>query len=117
MPSRVKAEAEMGKCTICSTEIRLTKTNTEARTHADSRHPNSTFALCFPGAFDPTAVVAAAPVAATSSSSSSSSASDAHAHVESSAATLAAPPIKKKAPKQDLSFLDASIAPPKGGKK
>jgi hypothetical protein len=101
MPSRVKVAETMGRCSICSSEIRMTKKNIEARAHYDSRHPTSTFAICFPGHFDPTiaivepekeAAVAAVPSAA--------------ADVE---AKPAAPVVPKKKPAQDLSFLDAAL--------
>lgn len=102
MPSRVKVAETMGRCSICSSEIRMTKKNIEARAHYDSRHPTSTFAICFPGHFDPTiaivepekeAAVAAAPAAA---------AADAEVKP-------AAPVVPKKKPAQDLSFLDAAL--------
>lgn len=77
----------------------MTKTNTEAKQHYESKHPTSTFAICFPGQFDPTIVVAA-----TTSS----------APIPTSSSTVApAAPAKKKAAKADLSFLDASINPKK----
>ena len=93
IPARVKPANVMGKCTKCMVEIRMTSTNTEAREHFTSRHPTSTFAECFPGHFDPTAV-AAAPVEAQSDA-------------------VQAPviqPVKKAAPKQDLSFLNEALA-------
>lgn len=40
----------MIRCTLCQTEIRATKRNVEAGAHASSRHPQSTFQVCFPGA-------------------------------------------------------------------
>ena len=101
MPSRVKAAEVMAKCTICSTEIRMTKTNTEARQHSESKHPSSTFAICFPGHFDPTAPTTATPAPAAATSSSSATAAP------------TAAPAKKKAAKADLSFLDASVNPKK----
>jgi len=78
--------------------IRMTKTNTEARQHAESKHSTFSFATCFPGQFDPTVVVAVTPSAGSNS-----------------AATAA--PIAKKAVKKvdDLSFLDAALLP--NGKK
>jgi len=82
-------------CTQCMLPIRMTKTNTEAKQHAESKHSTFPFATCFPGQFDPTVVVAAtAPSAA-----------------------VAAAPVAKKAVKKadDLSFLDAALLP--NGKK
>ena len=35
-------------CTICQTAFRLTVKNADARIHAENRHPQSTFADCFP---------------------------------------------------------------------
>ncbi len=48
LPSRVKPEEKNARCTICGIEIRMTKTNTEIKQHAESKHPKSTFAECFP---------------------------------------------------------------------
>ena len=95
MPSRVKVAETMGRCSICSTEIRMTKKNIEARAHYDSRHPTSTFAICFPGHFDPTIAVAVVEVE-----------KEAAGEV---AAKPAAPVVPKKKPAQDLSFLDAAL--------
>jgi hypothetical protein len=92
MLSRVKAAEVMANCTMCMMPIRMTKTNTEARSHTDSKHVNIPFPQCFPGQFDPTAPVAA---------------------VAKVAATAAAP--KKAKASSDLSFLDASLST--GGKK
>ncbi len=44
-----KAEV-MIRCTVCSSEIRATKRNIEAGSHASSRHSDKTFQECFPGA-------------------------------------------------------------------
>lgn len=107
LPSRVKPAEVMIKCSVCGQEIRATKTNVEAKTHWDSRHPTTTFAACFVGAFDPTAV--AAPAATASAS--------ANPVPEMSGLKIAAPAAeKKKKPKEDLSFLDAALAPTKGKK-
>jgi hypothetical protein len=95
MPSRVKAVEVQGRCSICSSEIRMTKKNIEARAHFESRHPTSSFAVCFPGQFDPTVT----PPELTDE--------------EKIAAKAALAPPKKKSGGGDLSFLDASI----GGKK
>lgn len=86
----------MARCTFCSAEIRTTKKNVELRQHWESRHPTGTFATCFPGAFDPTAVEAAAP-----------------AEVDATAAPVAAPvaaaPVAPKKKKEDLSFLSSAL--------
>lgn len=37
------------KCTICSTVFKVTKKNADQKAHAESKHPKSTFAECFPG--------------------------------------------------------------------
>ena len=95
MPSRVKVAETMGRCSICSTEIRMTKKNIEARAHYDSRHPTSTFAICFPGHFDPTIAVVEPEKEA--------------GIVADVAVKPAAPVVPKKKPAQDLSFLDAAL--------
>mmetsp|Transcript_19229 Transcript_19229/g.28384 ORF Transcript_19229/g.28384 Transcript_19229/m.28384 type:complete len:125 (-) Transcript_19229:113-487(-) len=46
---RVKDPVKMAKCKMCTLEVRMTKTNTELRSHAVSKH-SSTFELCFPEA-------------------------------------------------------------------
>lgn len=101
MPARVKAAEQMGRCSICSSEIRMTKKNIEAKAHFESRHPTSTFAILFPGHFDPTvpgAVEAAeAPVGGAAAYS----------------ATNKPPGAKKVKPADDLSFLDAALDKPK----
>ena len=99
LPSRVKAAEVNGRCTKCFVEIRMTKTNTEAKMHCDSKHPGVAFAECFPGQFDPTAV-AAAPAA---------TAAPAAAPTTTTTSTAAPAEAKKKKKKQDLSFLDASL--------
>lgn len=70
--------------------IRMSKSNTDARLHCESKHPTATFASCFPGQFDPT--VAVAPTASVAT-----------------AAPVAAvqPKVVKKS--ADLSFLDAAL--------
>ena len=110
LPSRVKAPEVQLKCTACGMEIRATKTNTEARQHSESRHPASTFALCFPGAFDPT-VAATAP---TSAATSTEAATKEMSELKVDAKPAADKPKKKAA---DLSFLDASLDPKAGKKK
>eukprot|EP00531_Pseudo-nitzschia_arenysensis_P019934 CAMPEP_0116128442 /NCGR_PEP_ID=MMETSP0329-20121206/7363_1 /TAXON_ID=697910 /ORGANISM="Pseudo-nitzschia arenysensis, Strain B593" /LENGTH=135 /DNA_ID=CAMNT_0003622583 /DNA_START=118 /DNA_END=525 /DNA_ORIENTATION=+ len=49
LPSRVKAEAIMICCVVCKAELKCTKTNTEMKVHADSKHGKTT-EECFPGA-------------------------------------------------------------------
>ena len=104
LPSRVKAEEKMAKCTVCGQEIRVTKTNTEHKTHFENRHGTSTFAACFPGIFDPTA--APLPTATVESAAGGSSTS-----------AVAAEPVKPKKKKEDLSFLDAALDSKAGKKK
>ena len=41
---RVKDEKPKGKCTVCNQEITFTKTNTEAKAHAEGKH-GSTIAI------------------------------------------------------------------------
>lgn len=82
----------MAKCSFCSQEIRITKKNIESKAHFESRHPTSTFAICFPGVFDPTVAAAVEEPAASAAASAS--------------VAVAAQP-KKKA--EDLSFLDAAL--------
>jgi len=79
LPMAVKKAEVTAKCALCSQEIRVTKTNTEHKTHFESRHPASSFAQCWPGIFDPTAaaVAAAAEAAAAKASASSSSSASA----------------------------------------
>jgi len=103
LPSRVKAEEKMAKCTVCGQEIRVTKTNTEHKTHFENRHATSTFASCFPGIFDPTVVVAQAEKVDTAGGGST--------------ATVAAEVVKPKKKKEDLSFLDAALDSKAGKKK
>lgn len=49
LPARVKAEAIMLCCTVCRAELKCTKTNTEMKVHAESKH-GKTLEECFPGA-------------------------------------------------------------------
>lgn len=113
LPSCIKKPEVMLKCTMCGQEIRATKTNTEAKAHWDSKHPTTTFAGCFPGAFDPT--VAAAPAAVDAATKSM-----AGLKVDGAADGASAEPEKPKKKKEDLSFLDAALDPkaskPKGKK-
>lgn len=94
LPSRVKAAAVMANCTQCMTEIKMTKTNTEAKTHWEARHPACTFATCFPGQFDPT--VAPVPVVGGGGESKTGGTT-----------------TKKAAKTNDLSFLDDALKPSK----
>jgi Zinc-binding len=57
----------MVKCTVCGIELRVTKSNTELKTHSEGKH-SSTMDACFPEA----AVIAAAAAAAAAAPSSSS---------------------------------------------
>ena len=84
---------------ILYTHIIETKTNTEAKAHFESKHPTSTFTICFPTAtFDPFAVPIAS--ATPTTTSTGTTAGDAVAAVP-----------KKAVKKDDLSFLDSSLAP------
>ena len=49
LPARVKAEVIMLCCSVCKSELKVTKTNTELKIHADSKHGKS-LEECFPGA-------------------------------------------------------------------
>ena len=49
LPARVKEAPKLIKCTVCSTEMKITKTNTELNLHATSKH-GKTLEECFPGA-------------------------------------------------------------------
>ena len=92
LPGKVIVEAVVANCTICMQSCRMSKTNTDAKIHCESKHPASTFAICFPGQFDPTQAVAAV----------------------ATAAPTAAPAVVKPKPKpktDDLSFLDSALAP------
>ena len=46
---KVKDPPKMSLCTVCHLEMKITKTNTELKAHASSKH-NSTLDACFPGA-------------------------------------------------------------------
>lgn len=102
LPSRVKAAEVHAKCTICSTEIRVTKKNVEAWTHFDSRHPTSTFEICFPTIPNPKAVAATTDAASGAEAVGSAGSTTA-------AATAAAPAPAPKKKKDDLSFLAAAL--------
>jgi len=76
----------------------MSKTNTDAKIHCQSRHPTATFAQCFPGQFDPTVAVTVAPT-------------------DTAAVAVAAPVVVKPKPKtDDLSFLDSSLSVGSKGK-
>jgi hypothetical protein len=49
LPSRVKNEAIMICCEICKSELKVTKTNTELKLHAEGKH-GKTLEECFIGA-------------------------------------------------------------------
>lgn len=49
LPSRVKTEAIMICCEICKSELKVTKTNTELKLHAEGKH-GKTLEECFVGA-------------------------------------------------------------------
>jgi hypothetical protein len=46
---RVKPEAKMAVCVECKQELKITKSNTELKTHAANKH-GKTIEECFPGA-------------------------------------------------------------------
>jgi hypothetical protein len=74
------------------------------KVHRESKHPTSTFSICFPGFFNPDEAVIAAQAAAVAVPTKSSG----------DASVVAAPvvekPKKEKKPKADLSFLDSAIS-------
>mmetsp|Transcript_10439 Transcript_10439/g.30545 ORF Transcript_10439/g.30545 Transcript_10439/m.30545 type:complete len:134 (-) Transcript_10439:362-763(-) len=49
LPARVKTGAIMICCEICRAELKCTKTNTEMKLHAESKHGKN-LEECFPGA-------------------------------------------------------------------
>eukprot|EP00536_Pseudo-nitzschia_multiseries_P000101 jgi/Psemu1/177936/e_gw1.2.140.1 len=49
LPARVKASAIMICCVVCKAELKCTKTNTEMKLHAESKHGKN-LEECFPGA-------------------------------------------------------------------
>ena len=49
LPSRVKEPPKMMNCAVCQQEMKITKTNTELKLHAESKH-GKTLDDCFPGA-------------------------------------------------------------------
>ena len=48
---RVKDPPKMAQCTICQLEMKITKTNTELKSHSEGKH-GKTLDECFPGAAD-----------------------------------------------------------------
>mmetsp|Transcript_36706 Transcript_36706/g.53938 ORF Transcript_36706/g.53938 Transcript_36706/m.53938 type:complete len:138 (+) Transcript_36706:105-518(+) len=46
---REKEPPKMALCTVCQAELKITKTNTELKAHAESKH-GKTLDVCFPGA-------------------------------------------------------------------
>ena len=119
LPSRVKAAEVSSNCTICMTAIRMTKKNVEAKTHCDSRHPTSTFAVCFPGftcesggAAAGGAVVGGAESAAAKADIDfiKKQAREAKTLAEGGMTEIQKAEMKKSTKKkEDLSFLDASV--------
>lgn len=123
LPSRVKAPEVNFNCTQCQTPIRMTKKNVDAKVHFESKHPTSTFAVCFPGFFDPTLCTASAEEGAAGGGSKldidfvKKQAREAKTVAEggmTDAQKAAAKAVKKK---EDLSFLDDALAATPGKKK
>jgi len=46
---RVKEAPKISRCTVCSVELKITKTNTEIIAHAENKH-GKTIDVCFPAA-------------------------------------------------------------------
>ena len=117
LPARIKAAEVMANCTICSGTIRMTKKNIEAKAHFDSRHPTSTFSICFPGQFDPTVAPAAgATMDGLEEGAGKKIDIDAVRGEAARARSLAEggeDKTKPKPKKADLSFLDAALDPKK----
>ncbi len=116
--------AVMAKCTQCGLEIRTTKTNTEIKAHASSKHPTSTFAICFPSIPDPEKEAADAAQKAAEEKAAKAAellekmslggvAEGESAPTDDSVATSATPvaaaPVKKPKKKDDLSLLNAAM--------
>ena len=59
IPARVKDPPKLMSCSICQQEMKITKTNTELKMHAESKH-GKTIDDCFPGAQDISAQLAQA---------------------------------------------------------
>jgi hypothetical protein len=108
LPARIKPANVNCRCTKCMQEIRMTKTNTEAKAHVESKHPTVSFAECFPGQFDPTVSTSVAAPTTTTSDSTTSSTSMMTASATSTETPAATAPKKTKK-KEDLSFLDAAV--------
>ena len=120
LPMQIKKPEVMLKCTMCGQEIRATKTNTEAKAHWSSKHAATTYAVCFPGSFDPTAVVVPEPPTMEMSGLKLDAAVGGGEEGADAGAAAAVAPEKPKKKKEDLSFLDAALDPKaakKGGKK
>jgi hypothetical protein len=99
MPHKPAAVQNFVNCTVCCGQLKMSKSNIDAKIHCESKHPGVPFAQCFPGQFDPTAPVEVAVA-------------------EKPVAQVQGPGKAKKV--QDMSFLqDALTAQPakKGGKK
>ena len=126
LPARVKAAEVVANCTICSTSIRMTKKNVEAKSHSDSKHPTSTFEICFPGFKfideSSSAVVDYATGAAATGPKIDvdlikKQAREAKTLAEGGMTDAQKAALKAKKKKDDLSFLDAALGPVSGKKK
>ena len=56
---RVKDPPKLSQCTVCQHEMKITKTNTELKSHAEGKH-GKTLDECFPGAAEVAAELIAA---------------------------------------------------------
>ena len=92
-------------CTICMTAVIMSKSNTDAKVHCSSKHPTSTFAICFPGQFDPTL----APAATATASTGGGKIDIDFVRGEAAKKKSIAEGGGKKAKSKDLSFLDAAL--------
>lgn len=134
IPHRVKVEKVQVACAQCQGTQRMTKTNSEARMHWESRHPSCTFEQCFPGqTYVPVASAVATatttkpkpkPNSDISSDSITTSLADTTiTDTNDAPVSVFNAPVSKKKPKkvEDLSFLTAALAAnpnkSKGGKK
>lgn len=50
IPVRTKDPGTMIACTVCKSELKCTKTNTEMKNHATSKHGEANYEVCFPAA-------------------------------------------------------------------
>lgn len=111
-PSQVKKAEVSASCTKCMTAIRMTKTNTEAKMHVESKHTGVLFSECFPGQYDPTVAVAAPPQTSEESKLDidriKAEARDRIGVAEGTVITGANDEKKKKKGKEDLSHLFAA---------